>query len=117
MTLTTFGDNGRSAGVFIGGFVLGGTIVGTLCCVYAPQISRLLSGTDGKELMKKLPKFINDEEKALEVGFCYYNKTRKTLTEKIAQLNAAIDDVSEQLRANDIANGAAVGSGEVEAAT
>ncbi|CAN0905430.1 hypothetical protein LINGRAHAP2_LOCUS23661 [Linum grandiflorum] len=51
----------------------------------------LTTGTDWKELTRKLPKFIYDEEKALE-------KTRKILTEKIAQLNSAIDDVSVQLR-------------------
>nr|GEU40031.1 hypothetical protein CTI12_AA059870 [Tanacetum cinerariifolium] len=42
-------------------------IIGTLGCVYAPQISKALSGTDKKELLKKLPTFIYDEEKALEV--------------------------------------------------
>lgn len=43
-------------------------------------------------------------------------KTRKILSEKIAQLNSAIDDVSAQLRAEDGPNGAAVASDEVEAA-
>lgn len=43
-------------------------------------------------------------------------KTRKILTEKIAQLNSAIDDVSSQLRAEDAPNGTAVASDEVEAA-
>lgn len=43
-------------------------------------------------------------------------KTRKILTEKIAQLNSAIDDVSSQLRANDVSNGAALVSDEVETA-
>ncbi|CAN0927338.1 hypothetical protein LINGRAHAP2_LOCUS35846 [Linum grandiflorum] len=80
-----------SSGIFIGGFVLGGLVVGALGCVLAPQISKALAGTDRKELMRKLPKFIYDEEKALE-------KTRKILAEKIAQLNSAIDDVSVQLR-------------------
>ena len=42
-------------------------------------------------------------------------KTRKILTEKIAQLNSAIDDVSSQLRADDEPNGVAVASDEVEA--
>ncbi|KAJ6812759.1 uncharacterized protein M6B38_147235 [Iris pallida] len=103
------GERPSSAGIFIGGFVLGGLIVGTLGCVYAPQISRTLAGADKKDLMRKLPKFIYDEEKALE-------KTRKILTEKIAQLNSAIDDVSSQLRADDDdLNGAAVASDEVEA--
>ncbi|MQL93959.1 hypothetical protein Taro_026613 [Colocasia esculenta] len=104
-------DRGRpgSASIFIGGFILGGIIVGTLGCVFAPQISKALAGTDRKDLMRKLPKFIYDEEKALE-------KTRKILTEKIAQLNSAIDDVSSQLRAEYDANGTAVASDEVEAA-
>jgi len=33
-------DGGRpsSASVFVGGFLLGGLIVGTLGCVYAPQV-------------------------------------------------------------------------------
>ncbi|CAN1315731.1 hypothetical protein LINPERPRIM_LOCUS29804 [Linum perenne] len=94
-----------SSGIFIGGFVLGGLVVGALGCVLAPQlviscfllslqISKALAGTDRKELMRKLPKFIYDEEKALE-------KTRKILTEKIAQLNSAIDDVSSQLKTDE----------------
>ncbi|XP_064998652.1 uncharacterized protein LOC135633280 [Musa acuminata AAA Group] len=33
---------------FIGGFVLGGIMAGTLACVYAPQISKALTGTDKK---------------------------------------------------------------------
>ncbi|PWA94323.1 hypothetical protein CTI12_AA059870 [Artemisia annua] len=101
-----YSDDERSShgSAFVGGFVLGGLIIGTLGCVYAPQISKALSGTDKKELLKKLPTFIYDEEKALE-------KTRKKLTEKIAQLNDAIDDVSLQLKSDDEetnANGAVV---------
>ncbi|KAL3830531.1 hypothetical protein ACJIZ3_019333 [Penstemon smallii] len=89
----SYSDGGRqgSASIFIGGFVLGGLIVGTLGCVYAPQISKALAGADKKDLMKKLPKFLYDEEKALE-------KQRKKLAEKIEQLNSAIDNVSNQLR-------------------
>ncbi|WCJ44742.1 hypothetical protein M5689_025395 [Euphorbia peplus] len=103
-------DSGKSsAGIFVGGFVLGGLIVGALGCVYAPQISKALAGTDRKEIMRKLPKFIYDEEKALE-------KTRKVLTEKIEQLNSAIDEVSSQLRTEDAPNGVAVNSDEIEAA-
>ncbi|XP_050376564.1 uncharacterized protein LOC126793969 [Argentina anserina] len=110
-TLVVRADSGKStAGIFVGGFVLGGIIVGALGCVYAPQISKALAvaGADRKDLMRKLPKFIYDEEKALE-------KTRKILAEKIAQLNSAIDDVSAQLHADDAPNGVAVSSDEVEA--
>ncbi|XP_071721931.1 uncharacterized protein [Rutidosis leptorrhynchoides] len=103
-------ERSSSAGIFVGGFVLGGIIVGTLGCVYAPQISKALAGAaaDKKDLMRKLPKFIYDEEKALE-------KTRKILAEKIAQLNSAIDEVSFQLRPEDNTNGVAVNSDEMEA--
>ncbi|XP_076923144.1 uncharacterized protein LOC143585183 [Bidens hawaiensis] len=101
-------DRLGGASLFVGGFVLGGIVVGTLGAIYAPQISRALAGADRKDLMRKLPKFIYDEEKALE-------KTRKILTEKIAQLNSAIDDVSAQLRADDPPNGPSVPTDEVEA--
>nr|XP_004500845.3 uncharacterized protein LOC101504606 [Cicer arietinum] len=108
----TSSDGGRPshASVFVGGFILGGLIVGTLGCVYAPQISNAISGTDRKELMRKLPKFIYDEEKALE-------KTRKVLANKIEQLNAAIDEISSQLRSGETPNGVAVNSDEIEATT
>ncbi|KAJ8426030.1 hypothetical protein Cgig2_021636 [Carnegiea gigantea] len=173
-------DGGRpnSADIFVGGFILGGLVVGALGCVYAPQvirqiifgdhnpellcstpfllppcglmvsfvyglpwlvlelcvqseISKALAGADKKELLRKLPKFIYDEEKALEVTFSFHcitsvkmimvvgvqrrtfefgtgpkwglPKTRKVLTEKIEQLNSAIDDISGQLRSQGIA--------------
>ncbi|RRT40446.1 hypothetical protein B296_00031863 [Ensete ventricosum] len=103
------------------------------------QISKALTGTDKKDLIRKLPKFIYDEEKASEVCLMimvlkfkyrlqhtilslyhatnwFYQKRRKALAEKIAQLNAAIDDVSSQLIPNDEPNGAAVASDEFEAA-
>ncbi|KAI3465468.1 hypothetical protein Pfo_022131 [Paulownia fortunei] len=106
----SYGDGGRpsSASIFVGGFVLGGLIVGTLGCVYAPQISKALTDTDKKDLMKKLPKFIYDEEKALE-------KQRKKLAEKIEQLNSAIDNVSNQLRSEEPPNEAAVNADDIEA--
>lgn len=38
------------------------------------QISKALAGADKKDLMRKLPKFIYDEEKALEVdNICCLN--------------------------------------------
>uniref|UniRef100_M1AM95 Localized to the inner membrane of the chloroplast n=1 Tax=Solanum tuberosum TaxID=4113 RepID=M1AM95_SOLTU len=104
----SYRSSGSGAGIFVGGFVLGGIIVGTLGCVFAPQISKALAGADKKDLMRKLPKFIYDEDKALE-------KQRKKLAEKIDQLNSAIDDISTQLRSDDTPNGAAVNSDDVEA--
>ncbi|KAL3655152.1 hypothetical protein CASFOL_000938 [Castilleja foliolosa] len=103
------GAKPSNANMFVGGFVLGGLIVGALGCVYAPQISKAITGTDKKDLMKKLPKFIYDEEKALE-------KQRKKLAEKIEQLNSAIDNVSNQLRSEDepVAE-AAVSADDIEA--
>lgn len=40
LILSNYSDHGRpsSASIFVGGFVLGGLIVGTLGCVYAPQV-------------------------------------------------------------------------------
>nr|GLL37125.1 uncharacterized protein LOC109181962 isoform X2 [Ipomoea trifida] len=104
-------NDGRSssAGIFVGGFVLGGLVVGALGCVFAPEISKALAGADRKDLMRKLPKFLYDEEKVLE-------KQRKILAEKIEQLNSAIDDISAQLRSEDNPNGAAVNTDEVESA-
>ncbi|KAI4320907.1 hypothetical protein MLD38_034340 [Melastoma candidum] len=89
-----YSDRSSSSSLFVSGFVLGGIIAGVLGCVYAPQISQAIAGTDKKDLMRKLPKFIYDEDKALE-------RKRKKLTEKISQLNTAIDGVSAQLRSED----------------
>ncbi|OIV92732.1 hypothetical protein TanjilG_00866 [Lupinus angustifolius] len=52
------GECGRPSGgsIFVGGFVLGGIIVGALGCVYAPQISRVLAGADSNDFMRKLTK-------------------------------------------------------------
>ncbi|XP_051139576.1 uncharacterized protein LOC127257233 [Andrographis paniculata] len=107
----SYSDGGRqsNASLFVGGFVLGGLIVGTLGCVYAPQIRKALTDTDKKDLMKKLPKFIYDEEKALE-------RQRKKLADKIEQLNSAIDNVSSQLRPEESANEVAVSADDFEAA-
>ncbi|KAL4560043.1 hypothetical protein LXL04_032191 [Taraxacum kok-saghyz] len=69
-----YNDNGRSnsGNAFVVGFVLGGLIIGTLGCVYAPQ---------------KQDSSLNSQK----------GKTRKKLMEKITQLNDAIDD----LKSND----------------
>ncbi|KAL8523888.1 hypothetical protein ACS0TY_013737 [Phlomoides rotata] len=105
----SFSDGGRGGSAFVSGFVLGGLIVGTLGCVYAPQISKALTGTDKKDLMKKLPKFLYDEDKALE-------KQRKKLSEKIEQLDSAIDNVSTQLRTEEPIIEEAISVEDIEAA-
>ncbi|CAL0314260.1 unnamed protein product [Lupinus luteus] len=104
------GECGRPSGgsIFVGSFILGGIIVGALGCVYAPQISRALAGADSNDFMRKLPKFMYDEEKALE-------KTRKVLTEKITELSSAIDGVSAQLRTDEGQNESEVNSEETQA--
>ena len=56
---------------------------------------------------------VSNDKQCLD--FFYLQKTRKVLTEKIAQLNSAIDDVSAQLRSEDSPNGVAVDD-EIEAA-
>lgn len=90
-TFLTRAERGGGGGGFATGFVLGGLVFGALGFLFAPQISkRLLSDDDPP----KLPQFLDDgEDESLEA-------TRNNLNEKIAQLNAAIDDVSAQLVEN-----------------
>ncbi|GKD65572.1 inner membrane localized protein [Tanacetum coccineum] len=88
-------DGGSSSGsAFIGGFVLGGVLVGTLGAIFAPQISKALAGTDKKELLKKLPNFIYDEEKALEGmdGYDTPMSQRNDLIDRVNSINCVIDD-------------------------
>ncbi|KAL5987377.1 hypothetical protein ACLOJK_038543 [Asimina triloba] len=110
------GGGASNLSIFIGGFVLGGLIVGTLGCVYAPQISKALPPTN-KQSMRKLQKFIYDEEQALE-GHTSEEpnllKTKKILEEKIAQLTTAIDDISFQIRDEGQPNLSAVASDEYD---
>ncbi|XP_047329285.1 uncharacterized protein LOC124932664 [Impatiens glandulifera] len=89
-----YSERENNSSSFLNGFILGGIVAGTLGFVYAPQISKTLAGTDKKEIMRKLPNFIYDEEKALE-------KKRQVLADKIQQLNTSIDDLSVRLRTED----------------
>ncbi|KAG0557479.1 hypothetical protein KC19_11G133900, partial [Ceratodon purpureus] len=90
-----YGDRrGGGAGDFVAGFLLGGAVFGALGYILAPQISKSLEEGDSVKdegtAAKRPARYLEDDE-GLE-------KTRQTLNEKIAQLNAAIDDVSAQLR-------------------
>jgi len=81
----------RESGSFWSGFALGGVVCGVLGFVFAPQISQALLGDDQR---LRLPRFLEEEEEDPEV-------TKQNLADKIAQLNAAIDDVSSQLKSQE----------------
>ncbi|KAH8935907.1 hypothetical protein BDL97_17G055200 [Sphagnum fallax] len=103
---------GGGGGDFMAGFLLGGVVFGALGYLLAPQITKSISEEiekqEGDEPPKKPTQFLEDDE-GLE-------KTRKNLNEKIAQLNAAIDDVSAQLRSEDGFGIPNAGTAELESA-
>ncbi|PSC69062.1 chloroplast inner membrane localized [Micractinium conductrix] len=78
----------RGSGSFWSGVIVGGVVCGALGFVFAPQISKALLGDDERLKLRW------DEAADGEV-------TKQNLADKIAQLNAAIDDVSSQLNARD----------------
>ncbi|OAE35691.1 hypothetical protein AXG93_1154s1450 [Marchantia polymorpha subsp. ruderalis] len=120
------GRRGGGAGDFVAGFLLGGALFGAIGYLIAPTVNKTLAAAAAAEKEKedvedegppkKLPKYLEDDE-GLEVRTQSdphftklltsveddegLEKTRKSLNEKIAQLNAAIDDVSAQLRAEE----------------
>lgn len=77
----------RNSDGFLTGFVVGGVVFGALGFLFAPQISKALLGDDQK---LKLPRFLEDEKDP--------EATKEDLIEKIAQLNASIDEVAAQLK-------------------
>ncbi|KAI5055401.1 hypothetical protein GOP47_0028922 [Adiantum capillus-veneris] len=82
---------GSGAGEFVAGFVLGGLVFGALGYLFAPQVSSKLFGTKDGDLESSTS--LSDDDEGIA-------KTRRNLNEKIAKLNAAIDNVSAQLRAD-----------------
>ncbi|GAX77975.1 hypothetical protein CEUSTIGMA_g5417.t1 [Chlamydomonas eustigma] len=88
-------ENSDRSDSFVSGFVLGGVVFGTLGFIFAPQISKALLGDDQR---LKLPRFLEDEVKDPE-------QTKQDLFDKIAQLNASIDEVSNKLNATSNNNG------------
>lgn len=84
-----YNDNRGGVGDFLGGFFVGGLVFGALGYLLAPQISKNMWAEE--RVKKKVLKLIDDGEEGLEVA-------RKSLSEKIAQLNSAIDGISDKLK-------------------
>lgn len=84
------------------GFVMGGVVFGALGFLFAPQISRALLGDDQR---LRLPRFMEEEvPKDPEA-------TKQELIDKIAQLNASIDEVAAQLKSKDATEAEPAASG------
>ncbi|XP_024516007.1 uncharacterized protein LOC9661809 isoform X2 [Selaginella moellendorffii] len=84
--------SGGGPGDFVAGFLLGGVVFGALGYLLAPQLNRSLdkvSSENGAALPTKPNKYLEDE--GIET-------TRKSLSAKIDELNAAIENVSAQLK-------------------
>ncbi|KXZ45865.1 hypothetical protein GPECTOR_50g659 [Gonium pectorale] len=81
--------SGRNTDSFVAGVVVGGVVFGALGFLFAPQISKALLGDDQR---LKLPRFLEDEQPKDP------EQTKQDLIEKIAQLNASIDEVAAQLK-------------------
>ena len=91
----------RDGGGFAAGFLLGGAVFGALGFLFAPQISAALLNEDAR---LKLPRFLDDGDADGEgagAGTSAPALTKEQLADRIAQLNAAIDDVSSALKAQD----------------
>ena len=84
------GSGGGSWGKFLTGFLVGGAVFGVAGVLFAPQISKTFlkgKGEVGKFLYDDWTE--DEEEDSLE-------KTRQSLNDKNAQLNAAIDNFSTE---------------------
>lgn len=81
---------------------MGGVVFGALGFLFAPQISRALLGDDQR---LRLPRFMEEEvPKDPEA-------TKQELIDKIAQLNASIDEVAAQLKSKDATEAEPAASG------
>eukprot|EP00270_Netrium_digitus_P012121 TRINITY_DN3912_c0_g1_i1.p1 TRINITY_DN3912_c0_g1~~TRINITY_DN3912_c0_g1_i1.p1 ORF type:complete len:207 (+),score=43.38 TRINITY_DN3912_c0_g1_i1:92-622(+) len=85
-------DSGASD--FVSGFLLGGLLFGALGFLFAPQLSRTILGENGDGTIRRLPRWMEEEDNSLEAS-------RQKMIEKLAELNAAIDETYAQLRAED----------------
>lgn len=93
---------------FTAGFILGGVVFGALGFLFAPQISRALLGEDDR---LRLPRVLADADAASSAPRDP-EAAKQDLIDKIAQLNASIDEVASQLRQKeDTAGGGGGGNG------
>lgn len=96
---------------FTAGFILGGVVFGALGFLFAPQISRALLGEDDR---LRLPRVLADDPAASLPRDP--EAAKQDLIDKIAQLNASIDEVASQLRQKEDTAGAATTGGNGSAA-
>jgi hypothetical protein len=92
-------SDSRDSG-FTAGFILGGVVFGALGFLFAPQISRALLGEDDR---LRLPRVLATDEPAAPRD---PEAAKQDLIDKIAQLNASIDEVASQLRQKEDTAGA-----------
>ncbi|KAL5578060.1 hypothetical protein UlMin_019759 [Ulmus minor] len=86
-----YSDSNRQRGGadFLAGFLVGGTVFGTLAYVFDPQIRRSLLNEDEYGFRRaRKPIYCDDG----------LGRTRQTLNEKISQLNSHTDNVSSLMR-------------------
>jgi gas vesicle protein len=84
------GQKDGFAGGFILGSILGGVIGGVIGTLVAAKTNKNLEGESEKRLLKNNSEPRFNEEENIEVA-------KRSLEDKIAQLNSAIDDVRQQL--------------------
>lgn len=89
---------------FTAGFILGGVVFGALGFLFAPQISRALLGEDDR---LRLPRVLADDPALPRDP----EAAKQDLIDKIAQLNASIDEVASQLRQKEDTAGGGSGGG------
>jgi hypothetical protein len=93
------GGGGGRGGGFVAGVLLGGAVFGALGLLFAPQVSSaLLRGRDALRLPRRLAEDLLADD--ADAGRDPLQKQRSSLNDKIAELNAAIDDFALEVSNN-----------------